>query len=441
MSEASRRSRFVIAGFGAGSLGSALSAGAVPLLFLYYLTEFARIPPATAGILLAIPKVADLILDPWIGRRSDGLARSVGSRSGILNAAAAAEALLLLLLFVPMTALPLPLRVGLLGLLLVALSLTSTVYTVTHTAIAGDLAGGLGGRSTLMSSRAMGQTVAGLLVSVLAPQLVASFQSFHGGYLAMAVALAAMALAAQGIFWAVVRQVPLSAGIESEAAPLLLSAIRKTLRNKAFYCIAFILVLMGTGSTALLSALPYANRHILNAGPQNLSLLLSPLFISLLVGVGAAPWLARRVRPGPLMAGAILLALAGIAGIALGAPVTPWVVAGCVLFGMSVGVLTVMVSTLAIEVSTKFAAPGESLGLYLGILFSAEKLGQSLGGIVVGFGLDWVGPLEPGLQTQSLDRLKILWVGAPACTLAIALLVLLPLTSRLRTLPAKEAPA
>jgi len=94
-----------------------------------------------------------------------------------------------------------------------------------------------------------------------------------------------------------------------------------------------------------------------------------------------------------------------------------------------------MVSTLAIEASTKSSTRGESLGLYLGILFSAEKLGQSLGGIVVGFGLDWVGPLEPGVHPLSLDRLEILWVGAPALGLVAALFVLMPLTSRLRALP------
>jgi len=435
MGDARRGSRFVTLGFGAGSLGSSLSYGAVPLLFLFYLTEFARVPPATAGVLLAIPKLADLFLDPWIGRRSDALARSLGSRSGILTLGAIAQAVLLLLLFVPMLGLPLPLRVGLLGLFLVALSLMSTVYTVAHTAIASDIADGIEGRSTLMSSRAIGQTIAGLLVSVLAPQLVAVFGAFQGGYLGMAAVLAAVALVAQALCWTAVRRVPLSMGVESEAAPPLMYAVRKTLRNKAFYCIALILILMGASSTALLSALPYANKHLLHAGAENLSVLLSPLFVSVLLGVAVAPWLARHVRPGPLMAGAMLLALGGIAWIAFGARVNASIVVGCSLFGLALGVLTVMVSTLAIEASTKSSTRGESLGLYLGILFSAEKLGQSLGGIVVGFGLDWVGPLEPGVHPLSLDRLEILWVGAPALGLVAALFVLMPLTSRLRALP------
>ncbi|MNL08606.1 hypothetical protein D3C87_1293330 [compost metagenome] len=109
-------------------------------------------------------------------------------------------------------------------------------------------------------------------------------------------------------------------------------------------------------------------------------------------------------------------------------------VAGGALFGLACGGLTVLISTLAMETATRSSAQGESLGLYLGILFSAEKLGQSLGGIVVGFGLDWVGPLDAGIAQPSLDRLASLWVVAPASVLVIALFTMVPLATRLRAL-------
>lgn len=427
-------SRGAVAGFGAGAFGSTLSSGVVPLLFLFYLTEFAKVPPAIAGVLLAIPKLADLLFDPWIGRRTDSAARAMGSRSQLIAINVLALPVLLLLLFLPVASLPLSLRLALLGVLLVAQSLMLTVFTVAHTAIAGDMRDGMQERSTLMSSRALGQTIAGLLVTVLAPQIVARFSAFHGGYLGMAAVLALGAFVALAICWLMVRRVPLRTGVESKGALSLPKALRATLRNKAFYGVALILVLLGTSSTALFSALPYANKHLLQAGPENLSVLLTPIFLALLLGVTAAPWLARRVQPAALLGGALLLALLGVGWLTAGPRTMPSMVAGGALFGLACGGLTVLISTLAMETATRSSAQGESLGLYLGILFSAEKLGQSLGGIVVGFGLDWVGPLDGGVAQPSLDRLASLWVIAPASVLVIALFTMAPLAKRLRAL-------
>ncbi|RIX77234.1 MFS transporter [Acidovorax cavernicola] len=434
MADVRAPSRGAVAGFGAGAFGSTLSSGVVPLLFLFYLTEFAKVPPAIAGVLLAIPKLADLLFDPWIGRRTDSAARAMGSRSQLIAINALALPVLLLLLFLPVASLPLSLRLALLGVLLVAQSLMLTVFTVAHTAIASDMCDSMQDRSTLMSSRALGQTIAGLLVTVLAPQIVARFSAFHGGYLGMAAVLAVGAFVALSICWLVVRRVPLRTGVESKEAPSLPKALRATLRNKAFYGVALILVLLGTSSTALFSALPYANKHLLHAGPENLSVLLTPIFLALLLGVTAAPWLARRVRPTVILGGALGLALLGVGWLTAGPRTMPSMVAGGALFGLACGGLTVLISTLAMETATRSSAQGESLGLYLGILFSAEKLGQSLGGIVVGFGLDWVGPLDAGVAQPSLDRLASLWVVAPASVLVIALFTMVPLATRLRAL-------
>jgi Na+/melibiose symporter-like transporter len=419
-------------GFGAGALGMSLAFGAVPLLFLFYLTEFAQVPPAVAGVLLAIPKLADMMLDPWIGRRTDAVARRLGSRGALLALGMAVLPITLVLLFMPMQALPLSLRIGLLGVLLVVQSLLLTVYTVAHTAIAGDIADGIEGRSSLMSARAIGQTLAGLTVSVAAPQLVAGFGAGQAGYLGMAAVLALVSLCALALCWLTVRRVGITAGVETGKPDPLLSALRSTLRNKAFYCIAAILVLLGISSTALLSALPYVNKHLLHLGPDNLSLLLTPLFLTVLLGVSAAPWIARSMPASTILCGALLLALAGIVWLGVGPRGNASIAGGCAVFGLASGVLTVMISTLAIESATQFSAQGESLGLYLGILFSAEKLGQSLGGVVLGLGLDWVGPLQGEASPLTLSRLEALWIAAPAITLAGALLLLLPLTSRLR---------
>jgi Na+/melibiose symporter-like transporter len=96
-----------------------------------------------------------------------------------------------------------------------------------------------------------------------------------------------------------------------------------------------------------------------------------------------------------------------------------------------------LITTLAMETATRSSAAGESLGLYLGVLFSAEKLGQSLGGIVIGIGLDWVGTLGAAPDEPSLQRLASLWLAAPALVLVLALAMVMPLAPRLRTLSDK----
>ncbi|MBB3120997.1 MFS transporter [Pseudoduganella violacea] len=405
MADTSFPKRTLAAGFGAGTLGSTLSAGVVPLLFLFYLTEFAHVPPALAGVLLAIPKVSDVLLDPWIGRCTDGWARKAGSRGALLAASALLLPLLLLLLFIPLASLPLSLRAFLVGVLLVAQSLMLTVFSVAHTALAGDITDTIAGRSTLMAARALGQTLAGLLVSILAPQLVAAFGSGSAGYLGMAGVLAGGAALSLSLCWLAVRRIPLRAGVEAKAAVPLRTALRGTLRNRTFYCVVLVLVLLGMASAALFAALPYANQHLLKAGPANLSALLTSIFLSLLVGVTAAPMLTRRCRPSVLLAAALLLAFIGTLWLTAGPRENGSMIAGGALFGLSCGVLTVLISTLAMEAATSSSSQGESLGLYLGILFSAEKLGQSLGGIVVGFGLEWVGPLQGAPAAAALQRL------------------------------------
>jgi Na+/melibiose symporter-like transporter len=422
--------RRLVAAYGAGAFGALLGFGVVPLLFLYFLTEVNGLPPAWAGVLLAVPKIADMLLDPWVGRQTDAFAARRGRRGSLLAVSLATLPVLLVLIFVPMTALPLPLRMTLLGLLLVAQSLLTTVFAVAHTALAGDLADTLEARGTLMASRAFGSSAAGLVVSALAPPLVAAFGQGRPGYLGMSLVLAALSAALLTIAWLACRRVPMRTGLPDEtpgATVSLLRSLRLSLRNRAFYSVALMLVMLGTGSGALIALMPYVNQFVLGGSPEQLPRLLMPVFVALLCGVLAAPLLLRRLGPGRALLTGVVLATAGTQLLTGGSRSFSWMACGGALFGFGAGLLNVFITTLATHsasVDGDAAGRGRGLGLYLGVLFSAEKLGASAGGVLAGLALDWASLPSASGHAYAADRLASAWYALPTATLLLSLALL-----------------
>ena len=60
-----------LAGFAAGSLGMGVWVTVPGLLLLYFLTDVLAVAPWLAGLTLLLPKIADVLLHPWIGHRCD----------------------------------------------------------------------------------------------------------------------------------------------------------------------------------------------------------------------------------------------------------------------------------------------------------------------------------------------------------------------------------
>ena len=389
-----RLGRPLIAAYGAGAFGALLGFGVVPLLFLYYLTEVTGLPPVWAGMLLAIPKIADMVLDPLIGRRTDAYAARHGGRGSLLAFSLATLPVLLVLIFMPMTQLPLSLRMTVLGVLLVAQSLLTTVFQVAHTALSGDLTQTLEDRGTLLASRAFGSSVAGLVVSALAPSLVAAFGQGQRGYLGMSAVLAALSAGLLLITWLTCRAAPMRAGVASAIdgkGMHILRALRLSLLNTGFYSITLMLVMIGTGAGTLIALMPYINQFVLGGSPEQLPRLLMPVFVALLTGVVLAPTVLRRLGPGRAMFTSLVFATVGVELLAGGSRTMGVMVCGAASFGFGAGLLNVFITTLATHSATldhgRAETPG--LGLYLGVLFSAEKLGASAGGVLAGLALDW----------------------------------------------------
>jgi len=373
--------------YGAGAFGALLCFAPVPLLLLYYLTEFAGISPAVAGIILAIPKFFDLLLDPWIGRTTDRFAAAYRSRAVVILLSSLVLPLSLIVLFAPFRG-PLWMLVLVYAALLVVQSYLITAFSVAHTGLAGDLSEHAETRASLFASRAFGSAIAGLAVSAGAPVLISAFGGKNSGYLAMSLLLAVFS--ASGLLWcyrmtrgtALNLHVASASGMEraSEKASLWQS-LRGTFNNRSFYAVALMLVLIGTGTTCFLALLPYVNKYILVGAADHLAVLLVPIFVALLVGVTLAPGLLRRLGQVRAIACGFFAAASGMlvfwSGLWQASQVL--LVSGCIVFGLGSGMMTVLISAAAMQVAMAGLSGSTPLGLYLGILFSAEKLGQSGG--------------------------------------------------------------
>src|ERR687895_1995075 len=83
-------SRSVRVGYGLGSFCTGTFATVPGLLLLYYMTNVRAVPAGLAGIVIFLPKLWDLVINPYVGRLSDRTSSRFGPRRPWLLAGAVA---------------------------------------------------------------------------------------------------------------------------------------------------------------------------------------------------------------------------------------------------------------------------------------------------------------------------------------------------------------
>src|SRR5215203_7537082 len=152
VSPAPRLTRGTHVGYALGSIGTA-AFGTVPgLLLLFYLTDVLGVAAGIAGLVIFLPKAWDVVLNPWIGSRSDRTESRWGPRRPWMLSGGVTLPLLFVLIFVGPGAPP-----GLAaGWVAVAFLLAATAYgcfQVPYVAQPAEITDDPGERSTPMSSR------------------------------------------------------------------------------------------------------------------------------------------------------------------------------------------------------------------------------------------------------------------------------------------------
>ncbi|MGY1811941.1 MFS transporter [Blastococcus sp. SYSU D00820] len=375
---APRLTRGTHLGYAVGSIGTA-AFGTVPgLLLLYYLTDVLGVAAGIAGLVVFAPKAWDVLLNPWIGSRSDRTESRLGPRRPWMLAGGLALPPLFVLVFAG------PSQPPALAAAWVAVTflLAATAYgcfQVPYVAQPAEITDDPGERSTLMSWRVAALTLGILLAGAGAPAVVDLAGGGRAGHLAMAVFVAL--LLAGGMLGAVAgtRSAPTLTRVRSEGrlGPTLVLAWR----SRPFRVLLTGFVVQALGIGVMLAGVPYYAAHVLGDESANTLLFVALVAPAILV---MPLWLrvARRMgkRSGLLLSSALF---AGAAGLLLvvqegqTAAALPLVVlVGIGYAGMQMFPLAMLPDVIAAD---EAASGQRRAGVFTGVWTAAETLGLAIG--------------------------------------------------------------
>ena len=364
-------------GFATGSLGMGVWVTVPGLLLLYFLTDVLAVTPWLAGLALLLPKVADVLLHPWIGHRCDVEQARRGDRRRLLLTGCALPLAFAALFAVPggLTGSP---AAAWVAVLFVAGNLLFAAYQVPYLATPADLRIGYHERTRLMAFRMVVLTLGILVSGLLAPLLTGGDAATRGGYLRMGVLLgagmlAAMLVGATGIT-RLRRAAPAAAPPHAAGGWRALTA---ALRDRQYRWLVGAYLAMSTTSHLVLAGVPYYAEYEL--GRPKLTTVLVAAFVApaLLVTPG---WLAvaRRVgkqralltAQGAFAAGSLVLAVGRPAGL-------PALVAAVAVLGICFAGMQLLPFAMVPDVIR--AAGAGTAGTYTGVWTATEATGAALG--------------------------------------------------------------
>lgn len=418
-------------GFGAGSFGANVAIFPATSLILYFLTETIGISIALATIVISVPKIWDMLVDPAIGVFADRYAREKGNRFAVFALVSVALPIAAVSVF----ALPRlsPALFAILAvLILIVKSTFYTVFLVSHVAAADDIGeAGRAPRNAMLAVRIIGQAAGALVAGAAAPLLIGLEADAHNGYRVMAVCLAVAGFAGLAICAAALKSVPCQ-GVEERGAKVsMMSAFRDaTARPLALGLIVSNFGVM-VAASYLANILPYVNKFVLRAGDLALSPMFTALMISMLVGATSGPLLAARLGNLRALRFAALWLIGAASLFYFGSGGVTSMVAVLAVWGLGMGAYTVLLQSSLLDAAKGPDATPGLVGLLLGLLFSTGKIGDTLGGIIAGSTLGASGGSAAMAASDSASLLLRTAFGlVPALLVATGLGIMLHLGRR-----------
>jgi GPH family glycoside/pentoside/hexuronide:cation symporter len=437
-------SRGVRLGYGVGSFCTA-TFGAVPgLLLLYYMTNFLAVPAWLAGLVVAAPKVWDLVLNPLVGRWSDRTRSRLGPRRPWLLAGACTLPVAFFLVFAgpPLTGVPAALYVG---ACFMAAATAYALFEVPYKAMPAEMTSDYHERTSLLQWRMIFIGAATVISGILAPAIVNSEGDGGtlGSYRLMAVTIAGVLLASMlGSFFGTARA-PMTGAPEPDGGRLR-DQIAAARGNPAFMWLLALSCAQMTAVSMMLAAAPYFAAYTLG-DPKATSTLFAALVGPMLLTMPIWVRLAKRLdKRGAMILAATMFGVGTLAALATPAIGAWYAHVMLLLVGMGyAGVQLLQFSMLADVIAVDAEATGKRrAGVFTGLWTAIESGVASFGALLFGGILSLGGFLEsePSRPVeQPGSALTAVLVGQAAVpALIIFLSVLMTLKYRLR--PAAAPP-
>ncbi len=249
-----RLRRGEVVGYAMGSVGTGAFSTVPGLLLAYYLTDTLGVAAGLAALVVAVPKLWDVLILPVVGSLSDKAMLRVGSRRPFLLVGG----LLLPVCFVAMFAVPEGLSTGMSAAwVLVAFTAAATafaIFQVPYIAMPAEITDDVEERTTLMSWRVAFLSIAILLAGAGAPEIRDAVGG-SAGYVAMATAIALLiAVGMLGCWWAMRTT---QAWQRADQTTTLGESLRVALRHRPFVVLLGAFVLQALATSSMLGAAQY----------------------------------------------------------------------------------------------------------------------------------------------------------------------------------------
>ncbi|MFI7538763.1 MFS transporter [Streptosporangium sp. NPDC049376] len=393
--------RAVRVGYGVGSVCTGTFSTVPGLLLLFYMTNVLAVPAWAAGLVVFLPKLWDMVLDPWVGRRSDHTVSRFGARRPWMLLGALTLPVTFALMFAgpPLTGLPAALYVAVCYL---ATATAYAFYEVPYKAMAAEMTDDYHERSALLQWKMVFVGGAILLSGSVAPAVAGDEVS---GYRLMGLLVAAVLLASMLASFFGTARVPAPEALRAPripgargAGPSIRAQFAEARSSGAFMPLLALGCAQMFAAGVLLAGAPYFATYILG-DPGAVTTLFMCVVGPLLVTMPLWVRLSRRYdKRGAMALGSALFA-AGAAGTALSGSLGPVYAHLCLLVvGVGyAGLQLLQVSMLADVVAhDTMVTGGRRAGSFTGLWAACETVVFALGALVLGWLLGAAGFVESG---------------------------------------------
>ncbi len=429
-------------GYGVGAIAYALPYQIMASFFLFFVTAILHVPPAVAGIIVAISVFWDAITDPWIGALSDRTRSDrFGRRHQFLLLGGIGTAIGSWFLWSISPEMGMTQKIILLLLAVLFTKTMNTFYGAPYYALGGTISKDYDVRSSLQGWRAAFHVI-GMILALVGTQILffRSTPDFPRGQLnpaaypkiGLAVAVITVLIAVMAYM-----MIPKDHGNGSaQKAPGALKMVKSALANKSFRAILLVIFVIEASFQIMVSLGTHVNTFTYHlTGPQMGILGLSLLGMSV---VSQPFWvfMCRKFEKRTALIVGMVFGLIGFVGM-------PWAHVGfgwlpidapstlltLSLFSMVAGIGNGAFMSIPFSMVADSADEGQldtdhqQEGLYFGLYTFAYKLGISVSVFIGGILLDMIGFVSDAKEQTAETAYQL--AIAPTWLLMIATPVIL----------------